>query len=99
MYRPTFISGGAVSYNCEIAYNFAEVDVAIPSVVPTPTGSLWGVGLWGSAFWSGGNSVLQTWLQARGLGAAASLKMTTLSDTETLWVSTDYTLVQTNGVL
>jgi len=99
MYRPTFISSGVVSYNTEVVYNFGQQDVAVPSVIPTPLGSLWGTGLWGSAFWSGGNNVQQTWIQARGLGVAASLKMTTLSDVEVLWVATDYTIVQTSGVL
>lgn len=98
MYRPTFITGGVVSYNASIVYNFKEEDVAVPSVIPTPSGSLWGTGLWGSAFWSGGNNVQQSWIQARGIGVAASLKMTTLSDCEVLWVATDYTMVQTRGV-
>jgi hypothetical protein len=33
------------------------------------------------------------------MGVAASLKMVTISNTDVLWVATDYTMVQSRGVL
>lgn len=99
MYRPIFVTGGEVAYNTTIVYDFADVDLTSPGAIPLPLGSLWGTGLWGSAFWSGGSTVLKSWIQAEGMGVAASLKMVIQSEAEVLWVSTDYTLQQIRGVL
>jgi hypothetical protein len=99
MYRPTFIAGGNLAYNCKIEYNFVDDTVTTPTASSSPTGSLWGSALWGTSTWGGGSSVTQSWVQAEGVGVAASLKMVTQSDDEVLWVSTDYTLKSANGVL
>jgi hypothetical protein len=99
LYRPVFIISGAVSINASIVYDFAEKDLVAPSVIPSPLGSLWGTGRWGSAFWSGGSTVSQPWVSAEGMGVAGSLKMVTLSEADVLWIATDYSLVQTHGIL
>lgn len=99
LYRPTFITGGALSYNSTIVYNFVEKNLTTPSVVPNPLGALWDTGRWGSGYWSGGDTVNQVWVSAEGMGVAASLKMVTISNSDVLWVATDYTMVQSRGVL
>jgi hypothetical protein len=63
------------------------------------TNSLWGVGKWGAAYWSGGTSVTQKWVEAQGMGVAASLKMVVLTGSQVLWVATDYSMVQGAGIL
>jgi hypothetical protein len=99
LYRPVFVTGGAVSINAAIVWDFAEQDLVAPSVIPSPLGSLWGTGRWGSAFWSGGSIVSKPWITSEGMGVAASIKMVTLSEAEVLWIATDYSLVQTHGIL
>ncbi len=99
LYRPTFVTGGQFSYNAAIVYNFKDKDVPVPGLVPLPLGSLWGTGLWGTSIWVGGTNVEQSWLAAEGIGVAASLKMVTTTVAELLWVSTDFSLVETSGIL
>jgi hypothetical protein len=99
MYRPTFVTGGSLSYNSTIVYNFADRSLVTPNIIPPPTSSLWDTGTWDSAFWAGGDIVQQSWVCAQGMGVAASLKMVTISSSDVLWVSTDYTMVQSRGVL
>jgi hypothetical protein len=99
MYRPTFVIGGSVSYNTSIIYDFADKTLTTPSIVVAPLADLWNTGVWGTAFWTGGTAVQQSWVCAQGMGVAASLKMVTISNTDVLWVATDYTMVQSRGVL
>lgn len=99
LYRPVFVTGGSVAFNSSIVYDYKTDSVTVPSTIPTPGGSLWGVGKWGSARWSGGTSVTFEWAEAEGMGVAASLKMIVLTESETLWVATDYSLVQGVGIL
>lgn len=99
MYRPTFVTAGDVSYSCDTVYDFSDKDVPYPALGPQFSASLWGTGRWGSARWSGGSGVDQQWVQGEGMGVAVSLKMRTISNTEVLWVSTDYTLVASRGIL
>lgn len=99
MYRPVFITAGAVAYNSAILYDFKTESIVSPSGIPVKTDSLWSIGKWGSASWSGGSDVAQKWVEAQGMGVAASLKMVTMTSTETLWVATDYSIVQGVGIL
>lgn len=99
MYRPTFVATGNFTYSANILYNFEQSATLTPANPVVNAGNLWGTGIWNAAKWLGGHQVFQTWLQAQGLGVAASLQLATLSTVEVLWVSTDYTLVQSNGVL
>ena len=99
MYRPTFVASGEVGYNCSIVYDFADNDVATPNVGPGNPDSLWGTGLWGTGRWGGGSGVEQTWIQGEGMGIAISLKMVAQSISEVLWASTDYSVIQTRGIL
>jgi hypothetical protein len=99
LYRPTFVVGGSLSYNTAIVYNFADKTLTTPSITIAPLADLWDTGEWDTAYWTGGSAVQQSWLSAEGMGVAASLKMVTISNTEVLWVATDYTMVQSRGVL
>ena len=98
MYRPTFVVTDPVAYNSAILYNFQAQDVTSPSALAADASSTWGVGLWGSAVWGGGTQVQQQWVQAEGMGFVVSLKMVIQSDSEVLWVATDYSGVIGNGL-
>lgn len=99
IYRPTFVTRGEVAFASEIIYNYVEDTVVTTSSVPGLSSALWNTGLWGSGLWGGGSVVQKEWISARGLGIAASLKMATQSASQVLWISTDYTVVKTRGVL
>jgi len=99
LYRPLFVASGLVSYTSSIVYDFADNLQVIPALLLNGAVGTWGVSTWGSGRWSGGSSVQQSWNSAEGLGSAVSIKMTMVSDTDVLWVSTDYSLIQTRGIL
>lgn len=99
MYRPVFVASGLASYSSAIVYDFVDNLQTIPSIQANADVGTWNVSKWGGGRWSGGTTVQQSWNSAEGLGAAVSIKMTLVSDTDVLWVSTDYSLVQTSGIL
>jgi len=98
MYRPVFVIEAPITNNSTILYDFATDYLTAPTPVPALYYSLWGVGLWNDAIWGGGVSVQKQWIQALGMGVAASLRMSTMTETETLWVATDYSLVGGKGL-
>lgn len=99
MYKPTFVVTGTVRYNSTILYNFKSEELPVPTLSAVASGALWGSALWGSAIWGGGTQVQQQWTQAEGMGVAASLKMVIKSNSEVLWVSTDYSMAGGIGIL
>lgn len=99
MYRPVFLTLGVVGYDAVIDYDFRQSSLAYPSSgVPGATESLWDLGLWNTAVWSGEAVTLREWNQANGIGVAASIAMRLSTANETTWVSTDYT-IRTGGPL
>jgi len=91
MYRPNFlVTGGLATSNSRIEYDFRVRAVPFPSAVPPPSDDLWDVGRWDKATWGGGLTPDRRWIQADGLGNAASLRMSTRTARELVWVSTDY---------
>ena len=99
MYRPTFVVTSDVGYNSAIVYDFKFQVVTDPSLIDAESGSLWGTARWGTGVWGGGTQVQRSWVQAEGMGVAASLLMIIRSDAEVLWVATDYSVVKGNGIL
>lgn len=99
LYRPVFVASGPVEFDSAIVYDFKTEDNPAPGAIPAATDTLWGVGIWGADRWSGGSTVFKEWVQAEGMGVCASLKMVVASESEVLWVSTDYSLVQGVGIL
>jgi hypothetical protein len=91
MYRPNFIVGGTINYNSKIEYDFTVQPIRFPATYPTtPLGAVWDVDKWDQGRWGGGAAGDRRWMQAIGIGVAASLRMAMKSETEALWVSTDY---------
>jgi len=88
-----------VKFKSAIIYDFVDVPIVIPDAVPNTVGSLWDVGLWNQATWGGGTDVQRAWVQASGMGNAASLQMVLRSTGEVLWVTTDYSYVSGWGIL
>lgn len=91
MYRPRFIVGQHVPFNSAILYDFATQDLPIPDgEAPGPGGARWNAAFWGQALWYGGVTQQRGWIQASGMGVAASIAIAAASNEEALWVSTDY---------
>jgi len=99
MYRPTFITNRAVVYNTEIFYDFVISDIPAYGVLLPIDGAFWNSALWNSSQWGGGDTVERIWVQAEGLGYAASFRMTIQSQAEVLWVATDYSYIGNLGLL
>jgi hypothetical protein len=98
MYRPTFITDLSIAFSSRIEYDFTNSVLLPPD--PTPLVNqgltLWDTAIWNTNRWNGGSTVQQDWIQAEGMGTAASLRMVSLSIGDVLWVSTGYSLL--NGV-
>lgn len=99
LYRPNFVVTASATFNSAIVYDFKTPAFAVPDTSPPISGSLWGVGLWGISVWSGATSVQRAWVQAQGMGSAASIQMSLRSTAEILWVATDYSWVEGEGIL
>lgn len=99
LYRPVFSAGQQPAFTSYISYDFRDYTLSSPSGASPTVGSVWGTALWGTALWGGGVSIYQDWVSAEGVGACASLLMSTLTNSETLWISTDYSIVQSRGLL
>lgn len=98
MFRPTFVVNAALAVNATILYDFVSSYLSTPTTSGATSVSLWGTGIWGSAIWGGGDTIQKGWIQAEGMGVAASLAMVTQSDGEALWVSTDYSFLPGVGL-
>lgn len=97
--RPTFLTTNQLAYSLATVYDFEDIDAGYPRMTTPTSESLWGTGTWGAAIWGGGTKVNQEWVSGYGVGSAVSLKMTTLSDSEVLWVATNYAVVNSRGIL
>lgn len=99
MYRPTFTATLPVAIASRIVYDFADTSLVTPDgPIKSPVG-IWDLGIWNQDVWGGGTKVYQGWIQAQGVGSAVSLRMATQTGGETLWVATDYSLVNGWGLV
>jgi hypothetical protein len=98
MYRPTFVVEKGIAIQSTILYDFNVTTLTAPDAPARDYASLWNFGLWNQATWSGGNVVQKNWFQALGMGVAASLRMSTQTETEALWVATDYSFIGGKGL-
>lgn len=99
MYRPSFVVNDAVSLKSTIRYDFSTEALTVPTALPHSTASAWNTGRWGTAKWGGGDIIQRSWIQAEGMGSAASLYMVMQTEVEVLWVATDYSYIVTQGLL
>jgi hypothetical protein len=93
MYRPNFLTTEPFNFTSAITYDFKDFDIQPPDSVPIPPGltpSLWDVGIWDQNKWGAGFTNVYGWVQAAGMGVAASITLSTKSNGSLLWVSTDY---------
>jgi hypothetical protein len=99
MYRPNFMVERLLSFNSTISYDFVRPELPVPgSLVDPDFSGIWNVGRWDAAKWAGATGPQRQWVQAQGLGVAASISVITSSAGEVLWVSTDYSY-KTGGLL
>jgi hypothetical protein len=92
MYRPNFLGTSNAGFNSGILYDYDTTGISYASGTPPPAGSsFWDVGIWNTSYWGGGMLRQGTWQMARGIGVAASIVMSTISNSELTWVSTDLT--------
>lgn len=99
MYRPTFVVNDSISIKSTIRYDFSTEGLTVPTPLPRNFASLWGTGKWGLSKWGGGDKVQKQWIQANGMGVAASLLMVMQTEGEVLWVATDYSFTGGQGIL
>jgi hypothetical protein len=99
LYRPNFVVTIPINFYSTIVYDFKSPAFVVPDSVAPISGSLWDVGLWDVATWSGGALVQRAWIQARGVGSAASIQLSARSTGEVLWVTTDYSHISGWGIL
>lgn len=99
MYRPSLIVSSPVRFRSNIVYDFVDAPIIVPGSNPPVAGSTWNTGLWNDATWGGGTEVQRAWVQASGMGSAASLQIMLRSVGEVLWVATDYSYVNGWGIL
>lgn len=91
MYRPNFMVDVPVNFASEIQYDFAFDELTDPTPRADRRTAVWNQAIWGTSYWSGGTRTQRDWIQAIGLGVAASLRLAVAAKTSVLWVSTDYT--------
>lgn len=98
LYRPNFLVSGEAVYGSSIAYDFSFQTPSIPFSSPSTSGARWDSAIWDAAIWGGSLKSQRQWACASGMGFAMSLCLNLKSTEETLWVSTDFTLVNGRGV-
>lgn len=99
MYRPTFVVSDPAAFKSRIQYDFKAGGLTAPGPLPPASNSVWGVGIWNEDLWGGGDTVQKQWIQAEGMGVAASLLMVMKTEGEVLWVATDYSVLPGQGLL
>jgi hypothetical protein len=91
MFRMNFIVEAPAIYKAMIHYDFETANITPPT--GTPAGVVtdkWDASLWDVARWSGGTTLDRQWIQAQGIGVAASLAVALQTTDALIWVSTDY---------
>lgn len=98
MYRPVFVVSDPAAFKSSIKYDFQAETLTAPGPLPIVGSSLWDSGIWDDNLWGGGDTVQKQWIQANGMGVAASLMMVMKTEGEVLWVSTDYSILPGSGL-
>lgn len=98
MYRPNFVLNKPIGMASKIEYDFKSTLMVAPNAAAVPDSGVWDLSSWDIGKWGGGSFVQGSWVQAQGIGQAASLRLTTQSDGEVLWISTDYSLISGEGI-
>lgn len=99
MYKPNLVVDVVVNFRSNIVYDFVDSTLTAPDSIPPAGTPLWDVSFWNSAFWGGGTAVQRPWIQAQGIGNAASIQLVVKGTGEVLWVSTDFSFVTGFGIL
>lgn len=97
-YRPSLVVAKIFSYNSAVLYDFGESALVTPGLSSDPSASVWDTARWDSGRWDGTNLLQRDWICAEGVGVAASIAMVAQTDSEVLWVSTDYSFIQGTGL-
>lgn len=98
MVRPSILSEGTFSLAVAANVNFSFASPRSQVTNVSRESGVWDEDFWDDAVWSGGSRAYHNWTSVQGLGFTVSLRILTVSDSETLWASTDW-LYEVGGVL
>lgn len=91
MLRPTFVRLGKFRYQAGANMDFDFTAQPPPVGIGEPDPGIWNVSKWDSGVvWVGDPSSAKAWTSIVGLGYAASITISVLAPSETIWVSTDW---------
>lgn len=98
MARPTIISRGSFSLKMAVNTDFVFDSVPSPIYLSTNAIGRWDEELWDAVVWSGGLLTHKVWSSVEGVGTAFSMRLLTVSDSETYWASNDW-LLEAGGIM
>jgi hypothetical protein len=100
MFRLTLSSDNSISYLADLNVDFADMPIDGTYDFSPNSGSVFGVGDFGSSNFGGSQSIINDWLTpSNGYGYAASVKIIAKTNSATVnWLSCDYSY-ETGGVL
>lgn len=75
--QPVFASDGDVSFDLDIATDFAEPDALSPTRTSGAAGAVWDSAEWDKAEWSGGLNIVNHWRITSGIGYNMSMRVAT----------------------
>jgi hypothetical protein len=98
MVRPIFINSSSVPYAIRANADFDFSKQLSNGALPADKGDLWGVGLWGTARWSGGQITQKLWSAVGGIGSAFAINIAMQSEQQVLWAAYDFMYEDGTGI-
>jgi hypothetical protein len=89
--RPVVQSGGQVSFNFGLGFDYGPLDIPIPIATPG-LGSPWNVSPWNTSPWSTEVTIDPRWRVGGGTGTAIGFGLTVAAAQAVLWLRTDLRL-------
>lgn len=100
MIRPLLrTTGGAVTYNVAVGFDFQLLTTSFDVSAPTITSSLWDVSMWDVALWADDGITSGIWSSVVGMGYAIGVRLRIFTATQGVdWLSTTF-VVEDGGIL
>ena len=99
MFRPTMVYSGKFKYRAGANMGFDFATLPPPASFGTSDFGIWNQSLWdGMDVWSGGSQSDKQWISIVGISYAASIRIGLETNSETLWVSTDW-IMEKGGLI
>lgn len=99
LFRPTLVYSGKFKYRAgaNMAFDFSTLPP--PAAFGTSDFGVWNQSLWDTdAVWSGGSQSDKQWVGVTGISYAAAIRIGLETNSETLWVSTDW-IMEKGGII